>query len=99
MGKKRESNSNKRKDRAAVQCKKANENASSPRTQVSLARQRPKWSIQRKTWIEESLSIATSEVETDTTEAYMSSSSDDNSNASEVSEAELCQLCGRKQPD
>ena len=98
MGKKRESSSNKRKDSAAVQCKKANENASSPRTQVSLARQRPKWSIQRKTWIEESFSIATSEVETDTTEEYMSSS-DDNTNASEVSKAELCQLCGRKQPD
>ena len=33
--KKRESNSNKRKDKTAVQCKKANENASSSRTQVS----------------------------------------------------------------
>ena len=61
--------------------------------------QRPKRSIQRKTWIEESLSISISEVETDTTEEEYFSSSDNDSSASEVSEAELCQLCRRKQPD
>ena len=52
--KKRESNSNKRKDKAAVQYKKTNENASLSRIEVSLAMQRPTQSIQRKTWIEES---------------------------------------------
>ena len=95
---KRESNSNRRKDKAAVQYKKANENANLSRIQVSLASQRPKQSIQRKTWIEV-LSISTSEVETDTTEEEYMSSSDDDSSASEVREAELCQLCRRKQPD
>ena len=54
--KKRKSNSNKRKGKAAVHCKKVNENASLSRGQVSLAMQVPKGSIQRKTWIEESLS-------------------------------------------
>ena len=64
-----------------------------------MATQRPKQSVQRKTWIEESLSISTSEVEPDTTEEECMSSSDEDCSASEVSEAELCQVRRRKQPD
>ena len=45
------------------------------------------------------MSISPSEVESDTTEEECMSSSDEDDSASEVSEAELCQVHRRKQPD